>query len=131
MGGEARRGCRFPIQAVSGVIEGYAKVRTSSEELAVLELITKMFDTSDFPARWHGGLWSEVQGWMHVVYYLALSLPGLAIVNNQLAETNQELQRYSRALTGREVRVIELIREVNEFLGQLQREPKYLRRSAD
>ena len=97
----------------------------------MLELITKMFDSSDFPASWHGGQWFEVQGWMQVVYYLALSLPGLAIVNNQLAETNQELQRYSRALTGREVRVIELIREVNERLGQLQREPKYLRRSAD
>ena len=97
----------------------------------MFELKTKMFDSSDFPARWHGGQWFEVQGWMQVVYYLALSLPGFAIVNNQLGESNQKLQRYSQALTGREVRVIELKREVNEFLGQLQREPKYLQRSAD
>lgn len=31
------------------------------------ELFTKTFDTSDFPARWHCGNWSDVHGWTHII----------------------------------------------------------------
>jgi PAS domain S-box-containing protein len=32
-----------------------------------MDFITKLFDTSDFPARWTCGLWSEGHGWLHIL----------------------------------------------------------------
>lgn len=29
--------------------------------------LTKLFDTSDFPARWHCGMWTPFEGWLHIV----------------------------------------------------------------
>ena len=29
--------------------------------------LSKLFDTSDFPARWHCGNWTEGHGWLHIV----------------------------------------------------------------
>ena len=173
------------------------------------DFVAKLFDTSDFPARWNCGNWSAAHGWTHIIsdlaifsaymaipcalaYFVirrrdvpfspifwffvtfilscgighlveasifwqpwyrfdamvkictavtswitvlailpilpkALALPGLASMNRQLLDSNRQLQRHSDALTGREERVIELKREVNTLLSELQREPKYLR----
>ncbi|MCZ7647522.1 MAG: PAS domain-containing protein [Planctomycetota bacterium] len=33
----------------------------------MLEFIKRLFDTSDFPERWHCGLWSSAHGWTHIV----------------------------------------------------------------
>ncbi len=29
-------------------------------------ILTELFDTSGFPARWHCGLWSDAWGWLHI-----------------------------------------------------------------
>lgn len=33
----------------------------------MLEFFSKLFDTSDFPARWHCGHWTAGHGWLHVL----------------------------------------------------------------
>lgn len=30
-------------------------------------LLAQLFDTSDFPARWHCGNWTDLHGWVHIV----------------------------------------------------------------
>lgn len=30
------------------------------------EFVVKFFDTSDFPARWHCGRWSDLHGWLYI-----------------------------------------------------------------
>ncbi|HEX8371281.1 MAG TPA: ATP-binding protein [Chthoniobacterales bacterium] len=37
-----------------------------------MDFFTKLFDTSDFPARWHCGNWSEFLGWLHILSDLAI-----------------------------------------------------------
>jgi PAS domain S-box-containing protein len=36
------------------------------------EFFTKLFDTSDFPARWYCGNWSEFTGWLHILSDIAI-----------------------------------------------------------
>lgn len=36
------------------------------------EFFSKLFDTSDFPARWHCGNWSDFLGWLHIGSDLAI-----------------------------------------------------------
>ncbi|MEZ4434417.1 MAG: ATP-binding protein [bacterium] len=36
------------------------------------EFMLKLFDTGDFPARWHCGTWSEGHGWLHILSDLAI-----------------------------------------------------------
>ena len=36
------------------------------------ELLLNIFDTSDFPARWHCGRWTPTHGWLHVVSDIAI-----------------------------------------------------------
>lgn len=45
----------------------------------MLENIRMLFDTSDFPARWHCGNWSAAHGWTHVIADLAIALAYLLI----------------------------------------------------
>ncbi len=33
----------------------------------MVEFFEKLFDTSDFPARWYCGNWSEGHGWLHII----------------------------------------------------------------
>lgn len=33
----------------------------------MLDFLTHLFDTSDFPPRWHCGNWSEGHGWLHIL----------------------------------------------------------------
>ncbi|MCA9410448.1 MAG: PAS domain S-box protein [Candidatus Omnitrophica bacterium] len=33
----------------------------------MLEFISKLFDTSDYPARWHCGNWTAFEGWLHII----------------------------------------------------------------
>lgn len=37
----------------------------------MIEYLSKFFDTSDFPARWYCGNWSEFLGWLHIISDLA------------------------------------------------------------
>lgn len=39
----------------------------------------EIFDTSDFPARWHCGNWSEAHGWLHVLSDLAIGAAYMSI----------------------------------------------------
>ena len=32
-----------------------------------MEFLTRLFDTSDFPARWHCGRWTAGHGWLHIL----------------------------------------------------------------
>lgn len=57
----------------------------------------------------------------------ALALPGLAVVNQQLQQTNDELERFANVVTGREGRIIELKKEVNQLLLEAGEEPRYLK----
>lgn len=33
----------------------------------MIEFFTRLLDTSDYPARWHCGNWSQFEGWLHVI----------------------------------------------------------------
>ncbi len=33
----------------------------------VLDFFLKLFDTSDFPARWHCGRWTDFHGWLYII----------------------------------------------------------------
>ncbi len=39
---------------------------------AILDILTRLFDTSGFPPRWHCGSWSAELGWLHIVSDLAV-----------------------------------------------------------
>lgn len=43
------------------------------------EYFYKFFDTSDFPARWHCGTWSEFLGWLHILSDIATCAAYFAI----------------------------------------------------
>lgn len=38
----------------------------------MLDFFSKLFDTSDFPARWHCGHWESGHGWLHILSDLAI-----------------------------------------------------------
>lgn len=46
---------------------------------AVLNYLRLLFDTSDFPARWHCGVWSDGHGWLHIISDLLVFGAYLAI----------------------------------------------------
>jgi hypothetical protein len=79
---------------------------------------------------------TAIVSWVTVLALLpvlpkALALPGLAVVNKRLAESNEELERFAGVITGREDRIIELKQEVNELFKELGREPPYLQEHPD
>jgi len=39
----------------------------------MLDYLRLLFDTSDFPARWHCGRWTPVHGWFHILADLAIA----------------------------------------------------------
>lgn len=43
------------------------------------EFFQKLFNTSDFPARWTCGQWSDFHGWLHIVSDVGIALAYLAI----------------------------------------------------
>lgn len=45
----------------------------------MFDFLSLLFDTSDFPARWHCGNWSPGHGWLHVVSDSAIFLAYAAI----------------------------------------------------
>lgn len=38
----------------------------------MFEIITKIFDTADFPARWHCGEWTATHDWTHIIAAVAI-----------------------------------------------------------
>jgi PAS domain S-box-containing protein len=44
-----------------------------------VDFLTSLFDTSDFPRRWDCGMWSPVEGWLHILSDLAVWTAYLAI----------------------------------------------------
>jgi succinate-acetate transporter protein len=32
-----------------------------------MDFLTRLFDTADFPARWHCGSWTSGHGWLHIL----------------------------------------------------------------
>jgi PAS domain S-box-containing protein len=38
----------------------------------VVDFFRKLFDTSDFPSRWHCGRWSDFQGWLYIISDLSI-----------------------------------------------------------
>ena len=38
----------------------------------MVEIFNVLFDTSDFPARWHCGRWSSTHGWIHILSDVAI-----------------------------------------------------------
>jgi PAS domain S-box-containing protein len=36
-------------------------------ELAIMDALSSLFDTADFPPRWYCGSWTELHGWTHIV----------------------------------------------------------------
>jgi PAS domain-containing protein len=47
--------------------------------MLMFEFFSKLWDTSDFPARWYCGNWSSFTGWLHIVSDLAIWLAYFAI----------------------------------------------------
>jgi CheY-like chemotaxis protein len=45
----------------------------------MFDFLTHLFDTSDFPARWHCGTWPPGHGWLHILSDLAIWSADLAI----------------------------------------------------
>src|SRR5277367_892710 len=44
-----------------------------------MDFFTKLFDTSDFPPRWHCGHWTPGHGWLHILSDLGVWSAYLAI----------------------------------------------------
>jgi hypothetical protein len=44
-----------------------------------LHFLTKLFDTSGFPPRWHCGIWSDALGWLHIGSDVAIFAAYIAI----------------------------------------------------
>lgn len=38
----------------------------------MIEFLRRLFDTTDFPARWHCGRWTEGHGWLHILSDIAI-----------------------------------------------------------
>lgn len=38
----------------------------------MLDFLSRLLDTSDFPARWHCGRWTDAHGWLHIVSDMAI-----------------------------------------------------------
>jgi len=38
----------------------------------MVDILTGLFDTSGFPARWNCGVWSSELGWLHIYSDLAI-----------------------------------------------------------
>lgn len=47
--------------------------------LTIPDWIRKLFDTSDFPARWNCGNWSEAFGWSYIAADLLIAAAYFAI----------------------------------------------------
>src|SRR5262245_37820345 len=45
----------------------------------IMDIVTQLFDTSGFKARWRCGEWSPLHGWVHIVADLAIFGAYLAI----------------------------------------------------
>src|SRR6201987_5039918 len=45
----------------------------------MFDFLTHLFDTSDFPARWHCGRWTPGHGWLHILSDLGVWSAYLAI----------------------------------------------------
>jgi DNA-binding response OmpR family regulator len=58
---------------------------------------------------------------------LSVEIAGHKNAETQLSERLAELQRWQQAMLGREGRILDLKREVNELLGKAGQEPRYLR----
>ena len=43
------------------------------------DFLSKLFDTSDFPARWNCGNWSDLHGWLHILSDVTIFLAYFAI----------------------------------------------------
>lgn len=54
-------------------------------DLTLWEFFRKLFDTSDFPARWHCGNWSPPHGWLHIGSDIAIFLAYMALPIAMLA----------------------------------------------
>src|SRR5579863_1685917 len=39
----------------------------TKERTSMVDFLTRLFDTSDFPPRWYCGDWSEGHGWLHIL----------------------------------------------------------------
>ena len=45
----------------------------------MFDALSSLFDTQDFPARWHCGSWTELHGWTHIIADVAIFLAYFAI----------------------------------------------------
>jgi len=45
----------------------------------VIDFLRQLFDTTDFPARWHCGRWTEGHGWLHIGSDIAIFAAYMAI----------------------------------------------------
>src|SRR4028118_516077 len=52
---------------------------TRAEGRSMYEFFFNLFDTSDFPPRWHCGAWSSGHGWLHILSDLGVWSAYLAI----------------------------------------------------
>ena len=50
----------------------------------MLDFLSKLFDTSDFPARWNCGQWETGHGWLHILSDLAIMAAYFAIPTSLL-----------------------------------------------
>ena len=50
-----------------------------------MDFFSKLFDTSDFPARWYCGNWDDFLGWLHIVSDIAIACAYFAIPTVLLA----------------------------------------------
>ncbi len=45
----------------------------------MFDYLSMLFDTSDFPARWHSGQWTTAHGWLHILSDLGVWSAYIAI----------------------------------------------------
>lgn len=56
----------------------------------MIDFLSKLFDTADFPARWSCGRWSQGHGWLHILSDLGVFGAYLGLESNLVWQGRNE-----------------------------------------
>jgi PAS domain S-box-containing protein len=102
------------------------KARLDGEDLAeAVEYRIIAKDGHEIFAEMHVGAFTYREGRPESVLVVAHDITGRKRAEEALRAANEELTRFNRAMVGRELRMIELKKEVNELCGQASQPPRY------
>jgi len=103
--------------------EAFAKVRNNLVKEATFEVNERRKDGTLLPVEVVGTFFTRDGRWLSLA--IARDITGRKLAEEALNTRIQEMEQFNRAATGRELRMIELKREVNELARACGREPPY------